>query len=85
MGMIHEHQRADAGSYVHFECSNLADYEDVKKAVEKQGKDKMEGVCKGGKLAVKYASMANDWRPELYGFGQVLKARLGLFDLKSIM
>jgi hypothetical protein len=34
MGMIHEHQRADAGSYVHFECSNLADYEDVKKAVE---------------------------------------------------
>lgn len=29
--------------------------------------------------------MANDWTPILYGFGQDLKARLGLFDLKSIM
>jgi hypothetical protein len=70
---------------VHFECSNLADYEDVKKTVEKEGKDKMEDVCKGGELAVKYGSMANDCTPELYGFGRVLKARLGLFDLKSIM
>jgi hypothetical protein len=32
----------------------------VKKAVEKEGKDKMEDVCKDGKLAVKYGSMAND-------------------------
>jgi hypothetical protein len=85
-GMIHEHQRLDAITYVHFECANLADYEDVKKRVEaSKDNDAIEDVCKDGKLAVKYGSMANDWTPTLYGFGQDLKSRKGAFDKKSIM
>jgi len=83
--MIHEHQRSDASTYLHFECKNLTDYEDVKSRVEAKGEHTMEEVCKDGSLAVKYGSMANDWTREIYGFGQILKARLGMFDLKSIM
>lgn len=83
--MIHEHQRSDAVTYVHFECKNLADYEYVKHLVEQIGEHTMEQVCKDGGLAIKYGSMANDWTQALYGFGLELKSRLGLFDLRSIM
>jgi hypothetical protein len=85
MGMIHEHQRSDASTYIDFECANLDDYDDVKKAVEAKGEDKIEDVCKDGRLAAKYGAMAQDWTPTLYGYGQTLKAHLGVFDLKSIM
>jgi hypothetical protein len=85
MGMIHEHQPSDASTYIDFSCENLEDYDDVKKEVEAKGEDKMEDVCKDGRLAFKYGTMAWDWTPELYGYGQILKAHLGVFDLQSIM
>ena len=85
--MMHEHQRCDAVTYVHFECKNLADYGAVKKAMDAIGSpgDTMEDVCTDGMTAVKYGSMANDWMPTMYNFGQNMKAGLGAFDLHSIM
>lgn len=37
MGMMHEHQRRDAVTYVHFGCKNLADYNIVKSYIEAVG------------------------------------------------
>ncbi|KAH7078300.1 hypothetical protein FB567DRAFT_595909 [Paraphoma chrysanthemicola] len=84
-GMQHEHQRYDAETYIHFQCHNLADYDAIEAKVAKKGEVTMDQVCSDGRLAVLYGFMANDWSNTLHLFGENLNARLGPFDIKSIM
>jgi hypothetical protein len=87
LGLAHEHQRLNTESYINFECSNLADYEDVKKKVVEHdgGKDTMEQVCTDGLVALRYRSMATEWTVKMYEWDKPLVTHQGPFDMDSIM
>jgi hypothetical protein len=53
MGFIHEHQREDRDHYVYFNCSNLENYQDVKKKAEFDGRN-MAQVCSSWILSTFY-------------------------------
>lgn len=86
-GLWHEHQRYDRDYYLHFECKNLAGYEETKRAVEQRGEHTMEQVCKSGYLSYRYDFGAAEWSKQNYkdAEGNYWQTFEGPFDPQSIM
>lgn len=80
LGLLHEHQRPDAGEHMRINCPAVGGYEEAKKDIEKVKDDefadsddaakRMEKICSSMELAAKYFTELNAFLPGASFAGQ---------------
>lgn len=90
-GLWHEHQRETRDNFVHFECSNLDSYSELKERLQTHPIDPshtIDRVCKDANLGYLYGFGACDYSTELYVDNlnyQWFQHHPGYYDEASVM
>jgi hypothetical protein len=54
LGLVHEHQRKNAESYLSYKCENVNGYDEARKKAEAK-RESMDDVCKSAGKCIKYS------------------------------